>query len=261
MAAIFDTEDLCVQYGGDVALRNVTVSLERGSVAGIVGESGSGKSTLIRAALGALGQNGYISGGSVRLDGQEVTGMAQPARRSYLSSLAAFVPQDPQHAFSPVRTVGSQFVETARLRGGITRDQARLRAANLLDRMGLSDPERVLGSYVFELSGGMAQRAAIALALINSPKVIFADEPTSALDAATQVQVADELIMANQEFGASLLVVSHNIALTAHMAGYLYVMEGGKVVEEGPSRQVMTSPQHPCTRSLIASIPRLGVAR
>lgn len=261
MSAVFETDNLCVQYGGDVALRGVTVSLERGSIVGIVGESGSGKSTLVRAGLGALGQNGRVCSGSIRLAGREIMGMKQREWRSYVSSVAAFVSQNPQRAFSPVRTLGAQFEETALLRIGVSKGQARDRAENLLARMGLSDPERVLGSYVFELSGGMAQRAALALALMNSPEVVFADEPTSALDAVTQAQVANELIMTNREFGTSLLVVSHNIALTAYMAQYLYVMKGGKVVEEGPSRQVVANPQHPYTRLLVASVPRLGVGR
>ena len=124
---------------------------------------------------------------------------------------------------------------------------------SLLGRLGLSDPERVLDSYVFELSGGMAQRAAIGLALMNSPKVVFADEPTSALDVAVQAQVVEELVSANREFGVSLLVVSHNIAVLAHMAQYLYVMKDGEVVEQGLSEQVVARPQHPYTRQLIAS--------
>ena len=139
--------------------------------------------------------------------------------------------------------------------------EARARAASLLERLGLSDPDRVLDSYVFELSGGMAQRAAIGLALMNSPKVVFADEPTSALDVAVQAQVVEELVSANREFGVSLLVVSHNIAVLAHMAQYLYVMKDGEVVEQGPSEQVVARPQHPYTRQLIASVPKLRSAR
>lgn len=133
--------------------------------------------------------------------------------------------------------------------------------ASLLGRLGLSDPDRVLDSYVFELSGGMAQRAAIGLALMNSPKVVFADEPTSALDVAVQAQVVEELVSANREFGVSLLVVSHNIAVLAHIAQYLYVMKDGEVVEQGLSEQVVVRPQHPYTRQLIASVPKLRGAR
>ena len=175
--------------------------------------------------------------------------------------VASLVSQNPQRAFSPVRTLGSQFEETALLRGGLSKGEARARAASLLGRLGLSDPERVLDSYVFELSGGMAQRAAIGLALMNSPKVVFADEPTSALDVAVQAQVVEELVSANREFGVSLLVVSHNIAVLAHMAQYLYVMKDGEVVEQGPSEQVVARPQHPYTCQLIAAVPKLRGAR
>lgn len=153
----------------------------------------------LRAALGA-GQAGQVCGGTIRFAGKDVSGMTQAEHLSCVSTVASLVSQNPQRAFSPVRTLGSQFEETALLRGGLSKGEARARAASLLERLGLSDPERVLGSYVFELSGGMAQRAAIGLALMNSPKVVFADEPTSALDVAVQAQVVEELVSANREF-------------------------------------------------------------
>lgn len=281
MSAIFQTENLRVAYNGDAVLHGVTVSLEQGSIVGIVGESGCGKTTLLRAALGMLGQAGQVCGGAIRFAGKDVSGMPQAEHLSCVSTVASLVSQNPQRAFSPVRTLGSQFEETALLRDELSKGEARARAAllssvlsprscsgeararaaSLLERLGLSDPERVLDSYAFELSGGMAQRAAIGLALMNSPKVVFADEPTSALDVAVQAQVVEELVSANREFGVSLLVVSHNIAVLAHMAQYLYVMKDGEVVERGPSEQVVARPQHPYTRQLIASVPKLRSAR
>ena len=261
MSAIFEIENLRVAYNGDAVLHGVTVSLEQGAIVGIVGESGSGKTTLLRASLGMLGQAGQVCGGSIRFAGKDVSGMSQAEYLFYVSTVASLVSQNPQRAFSPVRTLGSQFEETALLRGELSKGEARVRATSLLGRLGLSDPERVLGSYVFELSGGMAQRAAIGLALMNSPKVVFADEPTSALDVAVQAQVVEELLSANREFGVSLLVVSHNIAVLAHMAQYLYVMKDGEVVEQGFSEQVVARPQHPYTRQLIASVPKLRGAR
>ena len=252
MSAIFEIENLRVAYNGDAVLHGVTVSLEQGSIVGIVGESGCGKTTLLRAALGMLGQAGQVCGGTIRFAGKDVSGMTQAEHLSFVSTVASLVSQNPQRAFSPVRTLGSQFEETALLCGELS---------SLLGRLGLSDPERVLDSYVFELSGGMAQRAAIGLALMNSPKVVFADEPTSALDVAVQAQVVEELVSANREFGVSLLVVSHNIAVLAHMAQYLYVMKDGEVVEQGLSEQVVARPQHPYTRQLIASVPKLRGAR
>ena len=281
MSAIFQTENLRVAYNGDAVLHGVTVSLEQGSIVGIVGESGCGKTTLLRAALGMFGQAGQVCGGAICFAGKDVSGMSQAEHLSCVSTVASLVSQNPQRAFSPVRTLGSQFEETALLRDELSKGEdraravllssvrsprscsveARARAASLLERLGLSDPERVLDSYVFELSGGMAQRAAIGLALMNSPKVVFADEPTSALDVAVQAQVVEELVSANREFGVSLLVVSHNIAVLAHMAQYLYVMKDGEVVEQGPSEQVVARPQHPYTRQLIASVPKLRSVR
>ena len=246
MSAIFEIENLRVAYNGDAVLHGVTVSLEQGSIVGIVGESGCGKTTLLRAALGMLGQAGQVCGGTIRFAGKDVSGMTQTEHLSFVSTVASLVSQNPQRAFSPVRTLGSQFEETALLCGELSKGEAR---------------ERVLDSYVFELSGGRAQRAAIGRALMNSPKVVFADEPTSALDVAVQAQVVEELVSANREFGVSLLVVSHNIAVLAHMAQYLYVMKDGEVVEQGPSEQVVARPQHPYTRQLIASVPKLRGAR
>ena len=250
-----------VSFADEEILHDINFEIRNTEKIAVVGRNGCGKTTLLRASLGMLGQAGQVCGGSIRFAGKDVSGMSQAEHLSYVSTVASLVSQNPQRAFSPVRTLGSQFEETALLRGELSKGEARARATSLLGRLGLSDPERVLDSYVFELSGGMAQRAAIGLALMNSPKVVFADEPTSALDVAVQAQVVEELVSANREFGVSLLVVSHNIAVLAHMAQYLYVMKDGEVVEQGPSEQVIACPQHPYTRQLIASVPKLRGAR
>ena len=174
MSAIFETDNLCVRYGGDVALRGVTVSLEQGSIAGIVGESGSGKSTLLRAALDALRPGGQVCGGSIRFTGQDVTAMKPPERRAHISRTASFVSQDPLRAFSLVRTLGSQFEETALLREGATREEARARSLDLLGKLGLSDPARVLKSYVFELSGGIPENIEVNAKGVDKGRALLA---------------------------------------------------------------------------------------
>ncbi len=146
MSAIFEIENLRVAYNGDVVLRGVTVSLDQGSIVGIVGESGCGKTTLLRAALGMLGQAGQVCGGSIRFAGKDVSGMSQTEHLSFVSTVASLVSQNPQRAFSPVRTLGSQFEETALLRGELSKGEARVRAASLLGRLGLSEPERDMDS-------------------------------------------------------------------------------------------------------------------
>lgn len=171
------------------------------------------------------------------------------------------MPQNPQHSFSPVRTIGRQLEEAACLKGDFSREEAHASAADLLGRLGFPSPEEVLTRYPFELSGGMAQRASVGMALIGSPEVIFADEPTSALDTISQVQVVEELLKVNRDMGVSLVVVSHNIAVLAYISDYLYVMKEGVVVEEGPARQIVESPVHSYTQKLVAAVPRFGGKR
>ena len=258
MSAVFETEELRISYNGDAALRGVSVSLERGSVIGIAGASGSGKTTLLHAAFGSLGQGCTVDGGSVRLAGRDIFAMDGKERRAYVGSVAGLVPQNPQHSFSPVRTIGKQLEEASRLKGDLSREEAHASAADLLGRLGFPSPEEVLARYPFELSGGMAQRVSVGMALIGSPEVIFADEPTSALDTISQAQVVEELLKVNKDMGVSLVVVSHNIAVLAHVSDYLYVMKEGLVVEEGPARQIVEDPTHPYTQKLVAAVPRLG---
>lgn len=258
MSAVFETEELRISYNGDAALRGVSVSLERGSVIGIAGASGSGKTTLLHAAFGSLGQGCTVDGGSVRLAGRDIFAMDGKERRAYVGSVAGLVPQNPQHSFSPVRTIGKQLEEASRLKGDLSREEAHASAADLLGRLGFPSPEEVLARYPFELSGGMAQRVSVGMALIGSPEVIFADEPTSALDTISQAQVVEELLKVNKDMGVSLVVVSHNIAVLAHVSDYLYVMKEGLVVEEGPARQIVEDPTHPYTQKLVAAVPRFG---
>ena len=261
MSTVFETEDLRISYNGDAALRGVSVSLERGSVIGIAGASGSGKTTLLHAAFGSLGQGCTVEGGSVCLAGRDIFAMDGKERGTYVGSVAGLVPQNPQHSFSPVRTIGKQLEEAARLKGDFSREEAHASAADLLGRLGFPSPEEVLTRYPFELSGGMAQRASVGMALIGSPEVIFADEPTSALDTISQAQVVEELLKVNRDMGVSLVVVSHNIAVLAYISDYLYVMKEGVVVEEGPARQIVESPVHSYTQKLVAAVPRFGGKR
>lgn len=261
MATVFETENLSITYNGHAALRGVSVRLEEGAVVGIAGESGSGKTSLIHATLGALGPNGAVAEGSIRLQGRDIAALSAKERRVYLGQVAGLVPQSPQHAFSPVRTIGSQFQEALAVRRGLKKDEALAYSAQLLGRLGFADAEEVLGKYAFELSGGMAQRAAVGLALATGPKVLFADEPTSALDTVSQAQVVEELQKVNRELGVSVLVVSHNLAVLGRLASYLYVMKEGSIVEEGPTQRVMQQPENPYTKQLLAAVPRFGGMR
>lgn len=259
-AALLDIADLTVSYSGARALEGVSLQVSCGEVVGVVGASGCGKSTLVRAALGLLDAGGRIDGGSVKLAGRELVGLASSELAAVRGSRMALVLQDPSATFSPVRTIGSQFLQTLRQHGSVGR-RAQGEAEGLLAAMGLADPGRILASCAFELSGGMCQRAAIALALAQDPDVLFADEPTSALDVGTQAQVADELRTACKERGVGALVVSHNFDFISRVADRIIVMSDGEVVERGPSSSVMTHPRHPCTKALVAAIPRIDLGK
>ena len=252
MSTVFETEDLRISYNGDAALRGVSVSLERGSVIGIAGASGSGKTTLLHAAFGSLGQGCTVEGGSVCLAGRDIFAMDGKERRTYVGSVAGLVPQNPQHSFSPVRTIGKQLEEAARLKGDFSRVEAHASAADLLGRLGFPPP----GSCFDQAQAAWRSVSKMALTLS-----LFADEPTSALDTISQAQVVEELLKVNRDMGVSLVVVSHNIAVLAYISDYLYVMKEGVVVEEGPARQIVESPVHSYTQKLVAAVPRFAGKR
>ena len=258
MAALLEINNVNVSYDGSAVLHGATIRVEQGSVVGIAGESGSGKSTLIHAALGVLSEGGSVDSGSFFFEGQDLGAFSPKMRRCFLGERAALVSQSPQATFSPVRTIGSQYREVMRLRKGMSRKEADAASVELLSRLGFDNPSEVLRNYVFELSGGMAQRAAIGMALVANPKLLFADEPTAALDVTVQAQVVSELMRINRELGTSMVVISHNIAVLAHMSNYLYVMKEGRIVEEGATDQLIAHPSHPYTQMLMDAVPRFG---
>lgn len=258
MTTLLEINNVNVSYDGSAVLHGATIRVEEGSVVGIAGESGSGKSTLIHAALGVLPEGGSVDSGSFFFEGQDLGAFSPKMRRRFLGERAALVSQSPQATFSPVRTIGSQYREVMRLRKGMSRKEADAASVKLLSRLGFDNPSEVLRSYVFELSGGMAQRAAIGMALVANPKLLFADEPTAALDVTVQAQVVGELMHINRELGTSIVVISHNIAVLTHMSDYLYVMKEGRIVEEGTTDQLIAHPSHPYTQMLMDAVPRFG---
>ena len=239
-------------------LDSVSVSVPAGGVVAVVGESGSGKSTLVRAALGLLGPAGRVTSGGVWYDGRDLTALPERDMARVRGAQEALMAQDPRAAFSPVRRLGPQFYEAMRHAGRVTRAQARERSCALLRTAGLDEPERVLDGYAFELSGGMCQRAALALALAQGPRLLLADEPTSALDVLAQAHVVDELARLRRELGMAVLLVTHSLGVAFGLADAIVVMYAGQVVERGSAAQLRERPLHPYTRALMAAVPRLG---
>ena len=238
------------------AVDGVSFTLERGRTLGVVGESGSGKSVTGQAILGLnrTGGSGQTAG-SILLDGEDLLDLPEEAMRRLRGNRVAMVFQDPLSALHPYYTVGSQIVEAIRVHRSMPARQCRARAAEMFELVGIPDPRRRLDQYPHEFSGGMCQRAMIAMALVNEPELLVADEPTTALDVTVQAQVLQLLRDVQQEFDTAIMIVTHDLGVVAALADEILVMYAGRVVERGTTRRVFGNPEHPYTWGLLASMP------
>ncbi|MEV0706549.1 ABC transporter ATP-binding protein [Nocardia aurea] len=260
--ALLRVDDLRVRYRGEngpvTALDGVSLTIAKGEVVALVGESGSGKSTLAQAVIGLLGSAGEITGGTVVFDGQPVRPDDERTLRGLRGARIGFVPQDPGLSLNPVRRVGDQVAETLIVHGIADRRSARDRALRLLADAGLDRPELRASQYPHELSGGQRQRVLIASALIAEPDLVIADEPTSALDATVARRVLDRLAEQTAARGTAVLLITHDLAIAAERADRVVVLEGGEIVESGPTSTVLRHPRHPYTKRLFAASPSLA---
>jgi peptide/nickel transport system ATP-binding protein len=240
-----------------LALRDVSFAVSRGESYGLVGESGSGKSTVALALVRYLPRNGQVSGGTISINGQDPLSMGKQALHALRAKTVSMVYQEPGRALNPSLRVGRQIAEVYQI-AGASADEARRSAQDMLRKVQISDPDRVMRRYPHELSGGMAQRAVIAMALASSPSLLILDEPTTALDATVEAEVLDLVAALRQEFGTTVLFISHNLAVIAKMCDRVGVLYAGELVEEGPARQVFGDPRHPYTVGLLRCIPRRG---
>ena len=245
--------NLAVSYGEKQAVRGVNFCLHRGEILVLAGESGSGKSTILRAVMGIL-DAGFCAG-EILWEGTDVLQLAKDARRNLAGEEIAMVFQNAGASFCPVRTIGSQLYESVCAHKAWSYDEFRERAEALMAQMQL--PRAVLDEYPFRLSGGMAQRAGIAAAMLLQPKLILADEPTSALDALTQVRVAKELMALRRRTGVAMLLVTHHMGLAYYMADRILVLRRGEMVEQGTREEIFRHPKEAYTKELIAAVPRL----
>ena len=257
MNAVLEVRDLTVTLGTSPVVRGVDLTLRRGEVLGLVGESGTGK-TLTALALMGLAPADARVGGSVRLLGEELLGLPVRELARIRGRRIAMVFQDPLHAFTPVQRVGDQIAEALRIHQHPRprRELAQRRAVELLDFVGVPRPGWAARAYPHQLSGGMRQRAMIAMAMANSPDVLIADEPTSALDVTVQAQVLEALADVRRETGAALLLVTHDLGVVARTADRVAVLYAGRIVETGPVEAVLTRPRMPYTLGLVGSVPR-----
>jgi oligopeptide/dipeptide ABC transporter ATP-binding protein len=259
---ILQVNDLTIEYQASdpawVAAREVSFEIKRGEIFGLVGETGSGKSTVLRSIIGLLNPKAKVVGGSIRVAGQEVTGLDQAALTDLRRRHVAMIFQDPLRALNPVMTIGAQLAEVMTAAG--LRDRAQIHRLILaaLEQVGIADAEIRLRAYPHELSGGLRQRVAIAAAMIRSPDLILADEPTTALDVTIQDQILTLLYNLCRDTGMSVLLVTHDLGVVAEVCDRVGVLYGGRLVETGDVISVLTSPSHPYTAALLASMPRIG---
>ena len=250
--------------GAVKAVDGATFTVYAGKTLGIVGESGCGKSVTAQSILRIVDRPGRIVDGQIvlhRADGSltDVTQLHPNSKemREIRGQEIGLVFQEPMTSFSPVHTVGNQIVETVMLHSDVNKHEARARAVEVLRQVGVPKPERRIDEYAFELSGGLRQRAMIAVALSCDPRLLIADEPTTALDVTTQAQILDLLNQLQQQRGMAIMLITHNLGVVAEMADHVVVMYLGRVVEEGPVDDIFHAPKHPYTRALLRSIPSI----
>ncbi|MFC0675776.1 dipeptide ABC transporter ATP-binding protein [Brachybacterium hainanense] len=243
------------------AVRGADLSVYPGETVAIVGESGSGKSTTAMSIARLLPGNGSVTGGSIRFGGKDITSVPNREILALRGSEIGLVPQDPMSNLNPMWKVGAQITEALEANGVARGRAARARAVQLLEEAGLPDAERRAGQYPHEYSGGMKQRALIAMGLAARPRLLIADEPTSALDVTVQQQILDHLDSLTTELGVAVLLITHDLGLAAERAQHLVVMYKGQVVESGPALEILQSPRHPYTKRLIAAAPSLASRR
>ena len=256
-APVVRAEDVAVRFTGRDATVNavngVSFTLDPGEVLCILGESGSGKSVTLRALMRLLPPRRAQLEGRIEIGGRNVLEMNGRALADLRGTEVGMIFQEPMVAFDPVYTVGRQIAETIVRHEGVSREEARRRAIDLLDRVRIPSPERRLRAYPHELSGGMRQRAMIALALCCNPSLLLADEPTTALDATVQIQILLLLRELQRELGMAVIFVTHDVGVAVEIADRIAVMYGGRFVETGPVREIMGNPRHPYTQGLLAS--------
>jgi peptide/nickel transport system ATP-binding protein len=255
-------ENLCTHFftrsGVVKAVEDASFSIGRGKILGLVGESGSGKSVLGFSILGLVDPPGRVVAGRILLGGHDLRTLSPQEMRRARGNRVAMIFQDPMMTLNPVLRVDTQMVEVIRAHANVSRAAARERARDALARVGIPAPEERLSAYPHQLSGGMRQRVAIAIALLNKPDLIIADEPTTALDVTIQGQILSEMQKLARESGTALIWITHDLSVIAGLADEICVMYAGRIVEHGGVDQVLDVPLHPYTRGLIDSVPSRG---
>lgn len=255
---LLDVKNLDISYGSKLTVSGVNIQLDKGEILSIVGESGSGKTTVIRAVMGCLPGRGHVSGGSITFGGRDMLKNTREDWRKISGREMSMIFQDSGNMINSIRRIGEQFTDYILAHAPQkSKAEAAEMAKDMLNKVRLPNPQNIMNSYPFELSGGMRQRVGIAMAMIFSPKLLLADEPTSALDVTTQAQIIRQIVDVRNEYNAAVILVTHNIGVASYVSNKLMVMKNGHVVESG-GREIIENPQHAYTKELLAAVPVLG---
>jgi len=258
---LLEIEDLHIGFDSDQGfvpvVEAVNLAIARGSTLALVGESGCGKSLIASSIMQLLPPFGRVNRGVISLDGQNLASLDERSLQKIRGNRIAMIFQEPMSALNPVFTVGAQIAESLLLHMELDNKAARQRSIELLESVGIPDPQVRAGNYPHELSGGMRQRVLIAMALACEPDLIIADEPTTALDVTIQAQILDLLHDLQERHGAAILFISHDFGVVSQMADDIAVMYAGRIIEQGSAAEILESPTHPYTRALLATTPRL----
>ena len=239
------------------ALNDVSIHLNDGEVLGIVGESGSGKSVTAYSLMGLTAYPGKLVGGTIDFNGHRINDLSEKEFRKIRGNEVSIISQDPMTSLNPVYTIGNQIMEVILLHTDKNKEQARARAKELLELVGINEPEKRLKQYPHELSGGMRQRVMIAIALACEPKLLIADEPTTALDVTIQAQILELMMELKEKLGMAIIMITHDLGVVASMCDKIAVMYAGRIVEYGTTDDIFYNPKHEYTKGLLKSIPRL----
>ncbi len=259
--ALLELKNTEISYGSLLTVKNFNLTMEQGDIVSIVGESGSGKTSVIRAILGLLPGGGKVTDGKILFQGKSLLTKSKEDWRKLRGTDISMIFQDSGAMMNPTRKIGNTYVEYIRTHEKISKKDAWNKAVKMLERMRLADPENIMKSYPFQLSGGMRQRVGIAMGMTYEPKLLLADEPTSALDVTTQAQIIRQFMELREDFGTSIILVTHNLGVAAYMSDSVVVMKNGEVVDRGDRDYILHQSEHPYTKTLLEAVPTLGGKR
>ena len=259
--AVLEITNVDISYGKRVIVKDCSLTLDRGEICSIVGESGSGKTTVIRAVLGLLAGGGKVTAGDIVYDGRSLLTLSDSEWRELRGHDISMIFQDSGAMMNQTRLIGNSYVEYIRTHENVSKKEAWEKGAEMLGRMRLPDPDRIMRSYPFQLSGGQRQRVGIAMGMTYQPKLLLADEPTSALDVTTQAQIVRQMMELRDEYGTAIIIVTHDIGVASYMADKVVVMKDGVIEDQGTREHVLFETDNAYTRKLMEAVPSVGGKR